>query len=422
MKQEQIAVIGAGVIGCAIAWALSREGRQVLVLDRAPPGMAGASFGNVGHIAAELVQPLPSRSLLLGFWRELYVLGGALDIPLRRIPALLPWARRFAAATALRETNTRHLAPLVAPAVDETARLLAEIGKPGLLRRNGHYEVWRGRKARKLCAAQATATARLGIPTEPAGAEWLRGLAASISAAAPPGDFAALKFTGTGHVTDPWQVVQALVDAAMLRGARIARAEVRSIEVHPDRVDVRTTGGVEHAGTVVIAAGAWAAPLLEGLGLRVPLEAARGYHVELAGADPVADAPILYADHHIVVTPMAGRLRASSYMDFVGLDAPPDSRKIDRLLQRLGRLGYDCSRAGAPWWGPRPVLPDYLPGIGRVPDTRVFYAIGHQHIGLTLAAVTAQLLADLVAQRTPRHDVRPFDLRRFGVPGRRVTV
>src|SRR5271165_6570802 len=80
-EQDTIAVIGAGVIGAAVALALARDGRRVLLLDRAEPGVAGASFGNVGHIAAELVQPLPSPGLLFGFWRELFGFGGALGTP-----------------------------------------------------------------------------------------------------------------------------------------------------------------------------------------------------------------------------------------------------------------------------------------------------------------------------------------------------
>ena len=97
-QQDTIAVIGAGVIGAAVAFALAREGRQVLLLDRAEPGVAGASFGNVGHIAAELVQPLPSPGLLFGFWRELYRFGGALDLRRARRCAWLPWIGSFAAA------------------------------------------------------------------------------------------------------------------------------------------------------------------------------------------------------------------------------------------------------------------------------------------------------------------------------------
>ncbi len=103
-------------------------------------------------------------------------------------------------------------------------------------------------------------------------------------------------------------------------------------------------------------------------------------------------------------------------MDFVGIDSAHDPRKRARLLTLLRRLGYECSSAGPVWAGPRPVLPDYLPGIGRVDGTSVCYAIGHQHIGLTLAPVSAELMADLVAGREPRHPIGAFDLRRFGQP------
>jgi len=83
-EQETIAVIGAGAIGTAAAFALAREGRRVLLLDRDEPGVAGASFGNAGHIAQESVQPLPSPALLFGFYRELFRFGGTLDLSPRR--------------------------------------------------------------------------------------------------------------------------------------------------------------------------------------------------------------------------------------------------------------------------------------------------------------------------------------------------
>jgi len=145
----------------------------------------------------------------------------------------------------------------------------------------------------------------------------------------------------------------------------------------------------------------------------VPMESARGYHVELAGHPPLADTPILYVDKRIYVTPMEGRLRATSFMEFAGTSAAPDPRKPARLRTRLVELGYDCPADGPSWVGPRPVLPDYLPGIGRLERTSIFYAVGHQHIGLTLAPVTGELMSDLVANRKPRHDISAFDLRRF---------
>jgi D-amino-acid dehydrogenase len=120
------------------------------------------------------------------------------------------------------------------------------------------------------------------------------------------------------------------------------------------------------------------------------------------------------ADDHIIVTPMVGRLRASTYLEFRSPNAPADPRKFARLRRKLGAFGYDCSPDTSEWVGARPMLPDCLPGIGCIPGTEVFYAIGHNLIGLTLAAVTAELVASLVARREPLYPVAAFDLRRFG--------
>jgi D-hydroxyproline dehydrogenase len=433
-RQNAVAVIGAGVVGAAIAARLSQAGTPVLLLDRDHPGIGGASFGNAGHIATEHVEPLPSRALLLGFWRDLFAFGGVLDIPLRRAPAILPWARRFAAAAAKQAENTHQLAPLVSAAAEDWERLLAGVGRSELLRRNGHYEVWFGRGARKHASDQARTMQRLGVPAQPATSEWLKTIVNSLPAGArsrndrpadsgahaerPAAqlapDAAALWFPKTAHVLDPLEVVQALVRHAIQAGAELKRAEVRAARPDASGVVLHTAEGALKVRAAVVCAGAWSAPLLTPLGLRVPLEPVRGYHLELPDHPPVCDATIVYSDDHVVVTPMRGRLRATSFMDFAGLDAPHDPRKPARLRASLARLGYRCEHISAAWAGERPVLPDYLPGIGRLERTQVFYAIGHQHIGVTLAAGTAELVAALIAGRTPRQDVAPFDLRRFG--------
>ncbi len=412
---DTVAVIGAGVVGSAVAYALAREGRTVLLLDRADPGMGGASFGNAGHIASELVEPLPSWSLVLGFPRELSAFGGALDIPPRRALQFLPWALRFANAARHRERNTHHLAPLVKPAVERMARWLAEVGRPELLRSHGHFQVWFGPGSGRRAAAEALSMRRLGIQTEAPPDDILQAIARRPakhprSETAP---VAGLWFPGTAHVADPLKVVQSFAGAALQRGATFERAEVRAIEPRDESVIVHTDTKRLTVAAAVVCTGAWAANLLEPLGLRVPMESARGYHVEMKGHRPLSDKPILYVDARIYVTPMDGRLRATSFMEFAGRDAPPDPHKLALLRKRLNALGYDCSADGRGWMGPRPVLPDYLPGIGRLEGTPVFYAVGHQHIGLTLAPVTGELVADLLAGRKPKLDISAFDLRRF---------
>jgi D-amino-acid dehydrogenase len=413
--QDTVAVIGAGVIGCAVAWRLAVAGHRVLLLDRSEPGTGGASFGNVGHIATEQVEPLPSRQLLLGFWRELFALDGALDIPARRIMPLLPWFARFARAAFRQSANTRHLAPLVRSAPDALETLLSEIGRSDLMKRHGHYAVWLGSGASQRAAAEAANAARLEVPTSAMPAELLAAIATSVPLRSLPR--AGLWYPGTAHVLGPGELVTAIASAAFQRGVTFRKEAVRHMAPRGERIEITTDTGSVVVESAVICAGAWSPPLLAAFGLHAPLEAERGYHVEMPGHEPLVDAPIVYADRKVVVTPMRARLRGSSYLELAGLDAPPDPRKPARLRAKLRELGYDCPPDGPSWMGPRPTLPDYLPGIGRAPaHPRLLYAVGHQHLGLTLSAVTADLIADLVAGRPPRFDTTAFDLRRFGTP------
>ena len=127
LPNDAIAVIGAGIIGCAIAQTLAARGRPVLLLDRAGPAIAGASFGNVGHIATEQVETLPVEAAPVGILaRSCLPSAGALDIPLRRVMSLSPWLVRFARAAFRQESNTRHLAPLVRDAANSLERLLGD--------------------------------------------------------------------------------------------------------------------------------------------------------------------------------------------------------------------------------------------------------------------------------------------------------
>jgi D-hydroxyproline dehydrogenase len=408
-----VAIVGAGVVGCTIAWALTKAGRRVLLIDRADPATAGASFGNVGHVATEQLQPLPSPQLLLSFWRELVSFGGVLDIPLRRVAVMAPWMVRFALAAFQQRSHTRHLAPLVRDAADALESQLCEVGRGDLLRRNGHYALWLGPKATSRAAAERARASNLGIATSDAPAELIR---AAASHAANP-SAAGVWFPDSAHVLDPALVARAFASTSVQAGASILRATVLHIRPQGDRIEIVTDTGSLSVRTAVVCAGAWSAPLLAPFGIRAPLEAERGYHVELSDHARLVDAPILYADHSVVVTPMASRLRASSYLEFAGLETPADPHKPTQLRAKLRRLGYQCDIEGPSWMGPRPTLPDYLPGIGRARGPHeLFYAVGHQHLGLTLAAVTADLIADLVAGRTPHFDVKAFDLARFGSP------
>lgn len=409
-EQDTIAVIGAGVIGAAAALALAREGRQVLLLDRAEPGMAGASFGNAGHIAAELLQPLPSPGLLFGFYRELYRFGGALDLSPRQALRMSPWILKFAHAAFRRAANTEHLAPLVRPSAAVWERWAQAIGRPELVRRHGHYEVSLGPKSAAHMQSYAREMTQIGVKTRSLSAAELEPLQRAANASAAAG----LWFADSAYVTDPLEAVRALVTAAAGHKAMFRKLDVKSLRPRGDKIEILSDAPALLVDAAVVCAGVRSAPLLAPFGLRAPLQAVRGYHIEMPGQRTFFDAPVAYVDDRVIVTPMKGRVRATSYMEFADPDAAPDARKPARLRERLRALGYPCDLDGPSWLGSRPVLPDYLPGIGRAPGpVKLFYAIGHQHIGLTLAPFTAELLADIVAGRETSIPVEAYDLQRF---------
>lgn len=412
-RLDRTAVIGAGIVGSATAWALAREGRRVLLIDRSQPALAGASFGNAGHIATEQLEPLPSPALLLRFWRELSVFGGPLHIPARRCLALAPWMLRFLRAAFRQRHNTPALASLVRPAADTLDAYLTELGRRELLCRHGHDSVWLGPGSAARAQRALRHARSLDVRAEPARESLLRAAAARAGVESAAG----CHFPDSAHVIDPRRLADAFVAAALQAGAAFDQGEVREIFPLGNRVGIRTGERVCSVPAAVVCAGVESAPLLARFGLRAPLTPERGYHIELPGEPALENAPVVYADHSIVVTPMDGRLRATSYLEFQSHGAPADPRKLERLRRRVQALGYRCAHAHAHtgWVGSRPTLPDYLPGLGRAPgEAELFYAVGHQHLGLTLAAPSAEVIAALVAHRPARIDVRAFDLRRFG--------
>ena len=116
----------------------------------------------------------------------------------------------------------------------------------------------------------------------------------------------------------------------------------------------------------------------------------------------------------MIVTRFRSGLRAASFVEFGRADSPGDARKWARLRDHVQALGLAFRLPGEPWMGARPTFPDYLPAIGRSRRAdNLFYAFGHQHLGLTLAPVTVVAVAALVDGDPPSVDVAPFALERF---------
>ncbi|MCJ2184580.1 FAD-binding oxidoreductase, partial [Novosphingobium sp. 1949] len=169
------------------------------------------------------------------------------------------------------------------------------------------------------------------------------------------------------------------------------------------------------ADQVLVCAGVRARALLEPLGHRVPLIAERGYHVRAeARLWPQDLPPVAFEERSMIVTRYRSCVQAASFVELARPDAPADPRKWARLERTCAELGLPITGPFRRWMGCRPTLPDYRPAIGRSYHAdNLFYAFGHQHLGLTLAPITAQLVAALVDGQPAALALDPFDLARF---------
>jgi len=411
-RMSGILVVGGGVVGKACALSLRRAGESVTLLD--PQGLPRpASYGNAGHIATEQVAPLASPAALASAFRRLYGLGGALDFRLSDIGTWGPWAARFVAASTPEGAahGQRALGGLLADALPAWRRLAQALGRPDLLIERGHVVVWEtsasARAGRAAWEAADIGQARLGPLAEPTKVRLERLIQPAIAAG--------VSFQNTGQVSDPALVLRLMDQAFEAAGGQRLTGQVQRLWSADGRVVAQLTDGQKLAPErVLVTGGVGSGALMRGLGHVAPVIAERGYHLE-GGAEHWDDLPpVVFEDRSMILTRFGDRLRAASFVEFGREAAAPDPRKWARLRRHLAELDVRLEGPVAEWMGARPTLPDYLPAIGVSRRAgNLYYAFGHQHLGLTLAATTGELVAALMGGGKTAVDLAPFDLARF---------
>ena len=177
-----------------------------------------------------------------------------------------------------------------------------------------------------------------------------------------------------------------------------------------------TTKGWFGGGQVVLAAGAWTPFLTRGLGLRLPIEPAKGYSVDVDRPADFPEMPLYLGDAHVVLTPLGDALRLGSTLELSGWDMRVRPRRV-AYLRAGGERAIGVPADGPVrqlWRGPRPVTPDGLPVVGRVPGReRVILATGHCMLGLSLGPVTGRLVAELAGGKAPSIDLTPLSPARW---------
>lgn len=409
-----IVVLGTGIVGtCTAAW-LQRDSHRITFVSPVPPGEA-CSFGNAGSLSPSACLPVG----LPGMWKQvpgwLRDPDGPLTIRAAYLPTVLPWLVRFLSHSRRDEVVriATALRGLLAPIFESYAPLLAHAGAQHLVRQSGCLYVYSSQQAAARWQWGMNLRRSLGVDLQDVGRDALEQLEPDLKGRFRFGILA----PDNGSTLDPSLLVKALHAQCVADGAQMVSAEASRFERQGNavRAVVLSDGQRIECDGVVVAAGAWSAPLARDLGLRVPLETQRGYHVTVQSSNLALRHTVMAPEYNLMVNPMAMGLRLAGSVEFAGLAPPPNYHRADVLLAKGQEMfpHLDTSRTTR-WMGHRPCLPDSLPVIGRAPALdNAWLAFGHGHVGMCGGATTGREVAHLVAGRAPQVDLAPFRPDRF---------
>lgn len=413
MPVERIAIIGGGVIGLAAAYVAVKGGAAVTVIDRHRESER-TSVGNAGGIAVTEVVP----ASVPGLWRKvprwLFDPLGPLAVRPLHLRHLMPWLIAFAQAGSVDEVRriSSALSSLNARTYVDLVPMLEETGLSGELIRSGAITVYETGDGLAKDRAEWDLKRAHGIEVQELSANEVRYLEPALSSAVKAG----VLTPQWSQVTDPKRILDGLRSWLSQRGVSFVVDDVTSLMPSENMVVVKlASGGTTLFHKAVVAAGVWSSPLAKQLGDRVLLESERGYNTTIAKPPVSLRREIIFAERKFVVTPLTCGLRIGGAAEFGGLDAEPNYSRSSALLKLATRYLPDLAACeGIEWSGHRPTTPDSLPVIGTASkSTRIVYAFGHGHLGLTQAATTARLVGDLLFDRAPPIDIAPFSVARF---------
>jgi len=400
----EIAVVGAGVVGLAVAEALVAQGHEVVLIDPEPPG-SGASYGNAGTIADYAVLPVGTPEVLKKLPSLLFDRNSPLAIRPGALFALAPWLTRFALQSRRKvaERNAMAIATLLSGARELWQDLAIRAGGADLLQQEGCLYLYETEKAFHAARADMAFRRSLGVAVDLIEAHELAQLEPNLPLMA-----GAAYFSGAAFLSDPGAMMHCLTETA-LRYAGLLKGKVERLTRHFDGILLEGPGCRVRAKKVILAAGAHSRALAAMAGDKVPLDTERGYHLEWDMPAPLLNRPACPTSRGFYLCPMTGRLRVAGTVELGGLTAPPSQHRLDRLLEGARQIFPDLPEPTMSWMGFRPSLPDSLPVIGPSRGgADVIHAFGHGHIGLTLAPITGRIVADLVRGTEPEVDITPY--------------
>ncbi|MEP4465876.1 D-amino acid dehydrogenase [Marinobacter alexandrii] len=400
---KRIAVIGGGITGITTAYTLAKRGLDVTVYEKHRYAAMETSFANGGQLSASNAEVWNNWQTIIKGMKWMIHSDAPLLVNPKPSWHKLSWFAEFIAAIPQYEKNTTETARLAIAARDHLFQWAQDEGIDFDLKKQGILHIYRDKAGFDHASNVSKLLAAGGLERRPVTPEEMKSIEPTLAGTYYGGFYTESDSTGDIH-----KFTNGLADAIQRRGVKTNYGHtVTELSADASSAWVTSFDGKEQTREtydgVVICAGVGSRALAAKLGDRVNIYPVKGYSITVELDDEASQqaAPTvsLLDDATKLVTSRLGddRFRVAGTAEFNGYN-----RNIrDDRIKPLTRWVEECfpgvsTRRVVPWAGLRPMLPNMMPrvGPGRLPT--VFYNTGHGHLGWTLSAITAELLADAV--------------------------
>jgi D-amino-acid dehydrogenase len=413
-QRKEILIIGGGVIGVCIAYYLTAENYDVTLVEKNQI-CSGSSHGNAGLISCANPIPMAEPGVIKKGLRWMLDAEGPFYIKPRLDLELLRWVLGFRAAC--REKPLRRAIDVTLAMKRISTQLSGELTAESKLalgwQKKGRMLVYQKADGLKDGVETLNSLKQYGVSGKILDSDGVREIDPNLQ----PSVVGGIYYPDYEHVL-PERYVKGMARIAENRGAALkTETEVIGFETAGKRITkVVTTRGDFSPDQIVLAAGSWSPVIAKDLGLRIPIQPAKGYSITVKRPPGCSETPLSLADHKIAVTPMGEQLRFSSNLELVGYDSSINRRRVaaTRRAVKLYLAGIDDLELIQLWSGFRPNTPDTLPIIERNQAyANLVLATGHDMLGMTHSLITGKLVSEIIDGKKPSVDLNPFRLSRF---------
>ncbi len=417
-SSKHILVIGAGVVGLSTAYYAARKGHRVTVLDRGTAEHENCSYGNAGYIVPSHFVPLAAPGMVALGLKWMLRPDSPFYIKPRLDWKLWDWGLKFWRAA--KAEHVERSAPLLRDLNFASRACFEEFaeatGNPFGLEKKGLLCLCRTEHKLEHEAKVAEQARQLGLKADVLTAKQTAELDPNVR----------MDIVGAVHFHDdchlsPNRFMAALKQEVQRLGAKLVWAtEAMGWRTSGERIKaVRTVADEFEADEFVLCGGSWSPVLLRELGVRLPMQAGKGYSLTLPKPRQLPSIPAVLTERRVAVTPMGSSLRFGGTMEIAGLNENISPVRVQAIM-KAATLYYpdftpDDFRDVKPWWGLRPCSPDGLPYIGRFARwANLSAGTGHAMMGLSLGPITGKLLAEVLSGEKPSIGLQLLSPDRYG--------